>query len=1011
MIEQTNTRRVKDFGGESQKMTRIFFRNFPMLKIMRNTFAIGILILLTYVPLKMGGDTSIVDTEFGMPSQKAEIAWVNSMYDSMTEEERLGQLIVVRAYSNKDEGHARTVENLITKYHVGGMTFFQGTPEKQAELTNRYQKLATKVPLMISIDAEWGLGMRMKATTMSFPRQLTLGAIQDNRLVYEFGVEIARQCRRIGIHVNFAPVVDVNNNPNNPVINDRSFGEDRYNVAAKSYMYMKGMQDNLLMACAKHFPGHGDTDVDSHYGLPIINHDLARLDSIELYPFKVLSQHGVGSMMIAHLNIPAYDDRSKMPSSLSHNIVTDLLRNDLGYNGLIFTDGLEMAGARKAYKGGEVEVQALIAGNDVLLLPQSVSDAVTAVKKALREGRLAQDEFEMKVKKVLSAKYRVGLTAPQQVDLNNIREDLNDYTARALNRKLIENAMTAVRNKDAVLPLNTLGNYGSISIGRGYRTTFQKSLDLFAKMSHYDTNNDVGSSERSSLVRKLKDKEAVIISFQDLNKSSKSHYGIRSSALLLIKELQKHTKVIIVNFGSPYALIHFDNVDWLVEAYEENEVTQEVAASAIFGATRMTGRLPVTASRNAKFGDGTNTASVEIMNEVLPERVGLDASKLTKIDEIAEEAIRVGATPSVQVLVAKNGKIAYQKAYGYHTYDKSETAQKDDIYDLASVTKVCATTISMMKLVEEGQVDLDEQISTYIPELRGTNKEKLVVRDVMAHHARLKAWIPFYKETLVEKRPSSSLYSTTKKEGFSIPITDRWYLKDNYVDEIWEQIIESPLNKYRGYKYSDLGFYICAKIVENVSGQTLDKYATENFYRPLGLQTAGFNPLDRFDTYRIPPTEEDKYYRMQKVQGYVHDMGAAMLGGVSGHAGLFADAKDVAIIMQMLVNGGNYAGKQYLKPETVAEFTTRYKGSTRRGLGFDMKELSSKRSQNVSKLAPNNTFGHLGFTGIATWADPDNDLVYVFLSNRTYPTMDNSKLYKLDFRPKIQTAIYEAFIK
>ncbi|NJN78355.1 MAG: serine hydrolase [Saprospiraceae bacterium] len=334
--------------------------------------------------------------------------------------------------------------------------------------------------------------------------------------------------------------------------------------------------------------------------------------------------------------------------------------------------------------------------------------------------------------------------------------------------------------------------------------------------------------------------------------------------------------------------------------------------------------------------------------------------------------------------------------------------KKNDIYDLASVTKICATTISMMKLVEDGKVDLDEQISTYIPELRGTNKEKLIVRDVLAHHAGLKAWIPFYKETLTAKRPNSSLYSDTKKEGFSIEVTDRWYLKDNYVNEIWDQIIESPLGKTKTYKYSDLGFYICAKIVENVSGQTLDRYASEIFYEPLGLRTTGFNPLNRFASYRIPPTEEDKYYRMQKVQGYVHDMGAAMLGGISGHAGLFADAKDVAVIMQMLMNGGNYGGREYLKPETVKEFTTRYDKSTRRGLGFDMKELNPRLSQNVSKLASDNTFGHLGFTGICTWADPDNDLVYVFLSNRTYPTMNNNKLHKLDYRPRIQTAIYQA---
>ena len=976
---------------------------------MKNIFAFSLLILLFHLPSQMGGGTQFrTEQPNDVINRKAEQSWVDSIYNSLTADERLGQLIVARAHSDLGESHVKDVELLINKYHVGGLTFFQGTPEKQALLTNRYQKLARKVPLMISMDAEWGLGMRMKATTMSFPRQMTLGAIQDNRLIYEFGQEIARQCRRLGIHVNFAPVVDVNNNPNNPVINDRSFGEDRYNVAAKSYMYMKGMQDHNLLACAKHFPGHGDTNLDSHHDLPIINHNLSRLDSIELYPFKVLSQHGIGSMMIAHLNIPAFDNRKNLPSSLSQKVVTDLLRTELGYNGLIFTDGLEMAGARKAYEGGEVEVQALIAGNDVLLLPQNVEAAVAAVKQALDNGQLSQDAFERKVKKVLTAKYRLGLTAPQEVPLSGIRRDLNNDKAKKLNRRLIENAMTSVRNKEGLLPLNTLGNYASVSIGRGYKTTFQRELDDFSKMPHFYTSHNMSASQRRMLIRKLKDKEAVIVSYQNLTKLARSNFGIRNSSLSFLNELQKHTKVIVVNFGSPYALKNFDNINWLVEAYEENRVTQEVAAGAIFGVTRMTGRLPITASAMARFGDGTNTANVDVMQQVAPELMGFDPIKLAKIDEIASEAIAVGATPSVQVLVAKNGKIVFQKAYGHHTYDRNHPSRTDDIYDLASVTKICATTISIMKLVDEGKVDLDEKISTYIPALEGTDKANLILRDVMAHHARLKPWIPFYKETLIAEKPSPSLYATTKKTGFTIPVTDRLFLKDNYVEDIWEEIIESPLLPRKAYKYSDLGFYISAKIVENVSGESLDSYVNKHFYQPLGLSTAGFNPLNRFQKNRIPPTEEDSYFRMQQVQGYVHDMGAAMLGGVSGHAGLFASAKDVAVIMQMLVNEGNYAGRQYISAATVKAFTTRYEGSTRRGIGFDMKELDSKRGQNMSALASESTFGHLGFTGICTWADPENDLVYVFLSNRTYPTMNNSKLYKMDFRPRIQTAIYEA---
>ncbi len=990
-----------------------YIRQFPIIPFMRNTLAILCLVLLSYVPIHVNSSVSQEIATNLNYDRVEEQRWVDSIFQTLTLDEKIGQLITIRAHSNKGSSHIPEVEGLIRRYKVGGVCFFQGTPQKQAELTNRYQKLATKVPIMVSMDAEWGLGMRMRKSTISFPRQLMLGAIQDNSLIYELGEQVADQCKRLGVHVNFAPVVDVNNNPDNPVINDRSFGEDRYNVAAKSYMYMKGMQDNGLLACAKHFPGHGDTDVDSHHALPLINHPRYRLDSIELYPFKILAQHGIGSMMVAHLDVPSLDNTHQLPSSLSPKIINNLLREEMGYDGLIFTDGLEMAGARKAYKGGDTEANALIAGNDVLLLPVSVSASVKAIKNAMSNGKLSVYEIEKKVRRVLRAKYRMNLNKYTLVSTSNVSSDLNNTSAKLLKRKLIENAITAVRNKNALLPLQRISGYklSTVSIGRGRKTTFQRELDFYMKMKHYHTGRDVSSATSRSLVNGLKNQDAVIVSLHNMSKYSSKGFGIKSSAKRFIEELSKHTQVIVVVFGSPYALKYFDNNQWVVMSYDEDVMTQEVTAQAIFGSIRMKGRLPITASTMSRFGDGVNTASLGIFRKGDPQYVGLNPDTLQLIDDIAKEAIRVKATPGCQILVAKDNQIVYHKAFGHHTYSRRTAVKNDDIFDLASVTKICASTVSIMKLVDEGKVSIDAPLSTYLPETKGTNKANLTIRDIMAHHAQLTAWIPFYKETVVgkrSKRPSTKIYKPSKRDGYTIPVTERLFMKDSYKDVVWNQIYNSELRTRSGYKYSDLGFYMMMRVVENVSGQSFTDYLDSTFYEPMGLLTPCFNPLNEFDKYRIPPTEEDKYFRRQRVHGYVHDMGAAMLGGISGHAGLFANSQDVAAMMQMLLNKGTYGGKQYISPTTIQQFTNRYFASTRRGIGFDMKELDPSKSQNMSPFASNETFGHLGFTGICTWADPKHNLVYVFLSNRTYPSMNNSKLYKLDFRPRIQSVIYRA---
>ncbi len=947
------------------------------------------------------------------PSNDAREAWVESMFNSLTEDQRIAQLFMIRAHSDKGPEHIAKVTKLVRDYQVGGLCFFQGTPEKQAELTNKYQQLS-KVPLMISMDAEWGLGMRLKSSTISFPHNLTLGAIQNNNLLYDMGQEVARQCRRLGVHVNFAPVVDINNNKANPVINYRSFGEDRYNVAAKSYMYMKGMQDGNLMACAKHFPGHGDTNVDSHYDLPIINHAMPRLDSIEMFPFRLLAQHGMQSMMIAHLHVPAIDATTNRPTTLSPRAVNEILKQEIGFDGLIFTDGLGMKGVTKHYRNGEVEAKALVAGNDILLLPQDVPAALKEIKNYLASGELSASDVDEKVRRVLRAKYDLGISTPQRVSTTNLRADLNTPAAQVLKRKLIDNALTLVRNDQQIVPIQEIKNkkISVLSIGKKTRTPFQNAFAKYGAFSQTNIDKAITNSKSTQLLQQFKSQDLVIVSLHDMNSRASKGFGISGSTRDFLEKLGQQNNVLLVVFGNPYSLEYFDNLNNILMAYDDDEIVQESAAQAIFGATGINGRLPVTASPRSRFNDGVTTNPLFRFGYDIPESVGLNSLVLNQIDDLAKDAIATKATPGCVVLVAKDNKIVFHRAYGHHTYSKRTKTKKDDIFDLASITKIAAGTLSTMKLYEEGTVNIYQPMSTYIPELQSTDKRDLAIYDIMAHKAGLKPWIPFFEQTVSgskrNPRPSNKIYKKELNGNFFVPVTSKLFMLSSFRDTMWNQIFRSPLRDNRNYKYSDLGFYLVERMVKNKAGMALDQYADRNFYQPLGLSNTSFNPWKKYPIQRIVPTEEDKYWRRQRVQGYVHDMGAAMLGGVSGHAGLFSTATDLAVIMQMLLNGGYYGGQQLLQPSTVQTFTTRHSGDTRRGIGFDMRELDPSRSQNMSNLASVNTFGHLGFTGTCVWTDPDQNLIYIFLSNRTYPSMRNNKLGRDDYRPRIQEVIYQA---
>ncbi len=938
--------------------------------------------------------------------------WVDSVFNSLTDDQRIAQLMVIRAHSNLGPDHVAKVTDDIKKYNVGALCFFQGGPVRQANLTNLYQRIA-QTPLMVTIDGEWGLGMRLDSVA-KFPYQLTIGAINDENLVYRMGLAVGEQCKRIGVHVNYAPVVDINNNPNNPVIGFRSFGEDKNKVTDFGIAYMKGMQDAGIMACAKHFPGHGDVDVDSHYDLPVINKTMGQLDSMELAPFKAIFEAGVGSVMIAHLYIPAIDNTKNRATSISKNNVTDLLRNSLHYNGLTFTDALEMKGVAKYFPGGTIAVEAIIAGNDMLCLPENVGESIEAIKKAIADNRLTWENIYSKVRKVLASKYQLGLNKATVIDTNNLLADINAKTD-AIRREvaqhgitLLANAgLTASRTDYAQLPLTTKQKkIAYVGIGTKELSAFGRRLqtDLGADVFLYSYKD---SPEKADSILKAIPKDgtydAIVIGVHNYANKPMDNFGITAPALKLYKELN-FIKTLTFTFGNVLANKNFCDANTLVACYQDDEITQQVAADMIEGKLMPRGKLPVTVCQ-FKFGQGI------VMNKkpVTPEET---RTALQAVDSIAEDAVTRKVFPGCVVLAAHKGEIIYHKAFGHYEFDASSPAMSpESIFDLASVTKVSATTVSIMKLYDEGKVSLDGTLKDYLPWVKGSDKENLKIRDILLHQAGLVPFIAFYKETLNgNNSPKQGFYEIKPQKGYGVRVAENFYLRDDWEDTLLQRIKTSPLGPVNKYVYSDNDFIFLGKIVEQLSGMSLDEYTRKTFYNKMGMYSTGFVPRNRFPAECMVPSENDTYFRKQTIRGDVHDEGAAMFGGVAGHAGLFSNAYDLSLLYQMLLNKGTFNGVRYLRPETVQLFSAYNSKISRRGLGFDKPEKDNllRKDPYPSLLASPSTFGHTGFTGTCVWVDPQYDLVYIFLSNRAFPTRDNNKLSQLLIRGKIQDAIYKS---
>lgn len=942
--------------------------------------------------------------------------WADSVLKTLSFDEKLGQLFMIETNADWPQHDVDSVAELITRFHIGGIIIFKGGPVAQATRINYYQSLS-KIPLLVSIDGEWGLSMRIDST-IRFPRQMTLSAIKNDSLIYDMGAEIARQCKRIGIHINFAPDIDINNNPLNPVINTRSFGEDKYQVASKGLLYMNGMQSNHILACGKHFPGHGDTDADSHYNLPLITKTFAELDNLELYPFKQLIENGMGSIMIAHLNIPSIDTSANRPSSLSKYVVRDLLKNQMGFGGLVFTDALKMKGVANYYSPGLADAQALLAGNDILLMGENVEVAIEKIKELVDEKEISKKEIDEHVRKILMVKFWTGLNEFTPVKTENLVSDLNTEAALELNHKLYSNAITLLQNKDDLLPFRNIepGKIASVAVNDTNNNPFQLMLNRYTKVDCYAIPKEEPQLFIDTLIAFLSKYETVIVSIHNTTTKASFNYGITEAMNYLIAGLKKKQKVIVCVYGNSYCLGKLkeaEKADGLIISFEDTWLPQYITAQMLFGGSYPSGSLPVTPSAAYRRGEGLTYKNYSPrLSYGSPLSLGISADALSDIDSIIENAIDSHAFPGCQLMAAKDGKIFYSRTFGMHSYNDSTNVKSTDLYDIASITKIASTALVVMKLYEEGKIDLTKTVADYLPDWRKSNKASLKIFELLTHQAGLQAWIPFWKQTANSSgKLSPKLYSKKHKGDFTVQVADSLFLNQYYIPKIWRQIMSSPVENRGTYLYSDIGMLIMQRIAERITGKTINQYVTENFYNPLGLHRLTFFPRNKFNISEIIPTESDTAFRKQLVHGYVHDPAAALLGGAAGNAGLFSDANSLCIIMQMLMNGGEYDGKRYLQKETVELFTQKYIPENRRGLIFDKPITDNPAASPAAKSASSKTFGHTGFTGTCAWADPENNLIFIFLSNRVHPSAAENKLAKMNVRTNVQEVFYEALKK
>ena len=939
-------------------------------------------------------------------AQSDEDRWVDSVYNSLTMKQRVGQLINVRA-NLPNKPYFSEIQKLIEKYDIGGVTFFRTDAEPLLKQVNAWQMMA-KTPLMVGIDGEWGLGMRLN-DGISYPYQMTLGAIQNQELIGEMGIQIAEQCRRLGINIDFAPDIDVNNEPQNPVIGMRSFGSNPIAVAERGTQYALALQNNGVLPTMKHFPGHGDTKTDSHETLPKIDKTIKEVRKTELYPFEYLIDKGVAGAMVGHLYMPAIEPEKNLSSSVSKNVVTGLLKDEMGFNGIIFSDAMEMKGAYKGIHPDSVGLRAIMAGVDVVLMPLNPENTIKNIVNQSNNENVAK-RIEESCKKVLRYKYRLGMAKYQPQSEVSVDNDLHQAKYYNLKQRLYNESVTLLQNDKKVLPLDKGQKLAVVTFGKTDEVA-KKLVNEGYDVDSYIFEKDIAKKDKSRILNELKQYKLVIVNVQNTSIYATKDFGITNKMIDFVKNLSKNNRIILNLFACPYAYDKFtfkkEPMAVLV-GYEDVQDAVDAVVNVMVGKLNPIGRLPVTLNNKFKAGDGLSFEGM-LTPETMPTK--LITNEFTKqIDSIAKNGIDIGAYPGCQILAMKDGKIIYDKCFGHFTYDDGHEVQSDDVYDIASLTKVFATTFAIMKLYDDGKISLESKLGDYFPYLKNSDKGDLKLIEIMTHQAGLTAWLPIYKPLLKNGTPDHDIFRRNIDEDHTLRVAKDLYISNDFSFEINDKVKESECGEKK-YKYSDLGFYFLPKIVEMVTNTPFEKYLEDNFYKPLNLTHIFYKPLRHIELNKIAPTENDTVFRMQQLQGDVHDQAAALMGGVAGHAGLFANARDLAVMLQLLLDDGYANNRQFLSSYTIKKFTSApFKDNmNRRGIGFDKPEVDPNvKGYTPSRQASMESFGHTGFTGTFVWADPENKLIVIFLSNRVYPDANNTKLAKNNIRTKIHDAFYNA---
>ena len=940
------------------------------------------------------------------PNQQLQQEWVNQVYSKMSLKEKIGQLFMPMVFSERDNLHFQKMKELIEKHHIGGVIFSLGGPKKQSHWLNAFQK-ASKVPLLVAMDAEWGPSMRLDSVAR-FPWQMTLGAIQDTSLIRKIGRRMAEQEKRLGVHMSYGPVLDVNTNPNNPIIGNRSFGEDPVQVSTKALALMKGHHDVGILTSGKHFPGHGDTAQDSHKTLPRVDISQSDLDQTSLLPYKKLINEGLTSVMVAHLDVPPWSPNG-LPTSLSTALIQEKLKKELGFNGLIVTDALNMKGVANFSSSENVDLTAFQAGQDMLLISLDIPKGIEAIEKAYMKGIVSESRLAHSVKKILMAKYKAGLHNYKPVKIDGLYKDLNAPQDTLLYAQAMAKAITLVKNENRLLPLSKKTSLAHITLGDASSVAYRKHLNRFAPIT---TIIDI--TPENALV-KTAPFDTLIISFHRSNENPWKASNFNEKELAIIKVLAQHKKIILNGFVRPYALAQISeiqNIDAILWSYQNSAIAQQLSVEILFGVIGTYGTLPISVEKRYSVGHGLFLDSIDRLGYATPAQVGFDPEKLKGLDELAKIAIDSMMTPGIQMLVARRGQVVYQKSFGHHTYRKKRKVANHHLYDLASLTKIIGTMPLIIYAVEKNQISLSTKVKEMLPEWEQSNKADITLKAMLSHYAQLIPWIPFYKMTLTkEAKPDAKFYSPNATENFTIPVAKNLYLDKNYIEIIEQTIKESPLLDSLDYVYSDLPYYLLKKYLEEKENKSLDEQVESLLIKPLKLKTMTYKPYKKVPDSLVIPSEIDTYFRNRLLHGFVHDMGAAMQGGVGGHAGLFGNAFDVAVVLQMYIQGGYYGGKKLLSKSVINQFNTCYycDKDNRRGVGFDKPELNDGSSDCKGQPSPT-SFGHYGFTGTYAWADPENEIVIVFLSNRTYPTMDNKLLGKHNIRTRVREIVYKALV-